>query len=56
MQKLMETLLQENKRLEIIIGNLIKLSIDLDMENNGYSMELLCQFIMKDLIKVSPKL
>lgn len=51
------TLPQVSKKLVTILGKmLIKPNTDLAMANNGYSMEQLWAFIMKDSIKVSQKL
>jgi mannose/fructose-specific phosphotransferase system component IIA len=50
------TLLQENKRTEVITGNSTQLSTDLVMERRRFSTEPRWQFIMKDKKSNSHKL
>jgi len=54
-QKLMETLVLVNNVIENIIGLLTRSNIDLVMVKINYSMELLCHYMLKDLIKHSLK-
>jgi hypothetical protein len=45
----------ENRKIAVTPGTLIRQLIDLVMGNNDFLMELLCQFITKDLRTHSPR-
>lgn len=55
-EKLMATLLQENKNQEIIIGNSIQQSTDLGTEKREFSMELQRHWSQRDMMMISQKL